>query len=381
MPVRSQAMLQELPQVGGSLRLRWHQFRNKLIANPRFQRWAARNPITQGIANRRATQLHHITAGFVYSQTLMAFLDLELPQILAEGPIHTDNLVALTGVPEPGLATLLKAARALGLLEHYPDQFWGLGELGAALLANPGIGAMVKHHRHLYSDLADPSAILADRKEAALARYWAYDEVITRTTNPDTYSDLMATSQGMIADYVLDAVDLRAHEQLLDIAGGTGAFARMALARFPHLSARVLDLPAVAERAERENTEPSDALCFLGGDMFADPLPRSADVISLVRVLHDHDDGPVQSLLLKAYEALNSGGQLVVAEPMAETPGSAAIGHSYFGMYLWAMGSGRPRTAAELREMMSKAGFTNIRERKSPMPVLVRVLTGNKTNA
>ena len=189
----------------------------------------------------------------------------------------------------------------------------------------------------------------------------------------------MALSQGMIADYVLDTVDLRGHRQLLDIAGGTGAFAARAIARHPGLQARVFDLPAVAERARRENQLPEATLGFVGGDMFNDDLPTSADLISLVRVLHDHDDGPVQALLTRAYEALPPGGRLIVAEPLAETPGSAAIGHGYFGMYLWAMGSGRPRTAAELTEMMSLAGFDNVREQKSAMSVLVRVLSGEKS--
>ena len=115
--------------------------------------------------------------------------------------------------------------------------------------------------------------------------------------------------------------------------------------------------------------------------MFEDPLPEQADLMSLVRVLHDHDDKPAQLLINKAFEALPQGGQLIVAEPMANTPGSESIGHTYFGFYLWAMGSGRPRTAPELTSMMNIAGFKTIREAKSPMPSLVRVLVGEKMNA
>jgi demethylspheroidene O-methyltransferase len=66
---------------------------------------------------------------------------------------------------------------------------------------------------------------------------------------------------------------------------------------------------------------------------------------------------------------------LVIAEPLAETPGAESIGHTYFGIYLWAMGSGRPRTRAELTQFLAAAGFKNIEERPSAMPCLVRVLT------
>ena len=372
----------EIPGYSTSWRLRWHQYRNKLIANPRFQKWAARTPLTRLIANRRATQLHHITAGFVYSQTLAAFVELDIHNLLADGPAPTEGLLSATGIPEPALLTLLKAATGLGLLESYEGGLWGLGELGAAMLANPGIDAMVRHHQHLYADLADPTALLRQRDNTALANYWAYGEVKTGEISPETYSELMATSQGMIADYVLDAVDFSDKVSLVDIAGGTGAFARHAVARFPHLRATVFDLPAVAEQAAAAHNShnTTNVLQYQGGDMFEDPLPEQADIMTLVRVLHDHDDKPAQHLINKAFQALPLNGQLMVAEPMAETPGSESIGHTYFGFYLWAMGSGRPRTATELTSMMKIAGFNNVREAKSPMPSLVRVLIGDKIN-
>ena len=296
---------------------------------------------------------------------------------------RTEGLLSATGIPEPALLTLLKAATGLGLLESYEGSLWGLGELGAAMLANPGIAAMVRHHQHLYADLTDPTALLRQRDSTALANYWAYGEVKTGEISPETYSELMATSQGMIADYVLDAVDFRDKVSLVDIAGGTGAFARHAVARFPNIRATVFDLPTVAEQAAaaQNNDDTANALQYQGGDMFEDPLPEQADIMTLVRVLHDHDDKPAQHLINKAFQALPLNGELMVAEPMAETPGSESIGHTYFGFYLWAMGSGRPRTATELTSMMQIAGFNNVREAKSPMPSLVRVLIGDKINA
>lgn len=378
---RSHAIRFNTPGPQTNLRIRWHQYRNRLIASPRFQRWAARNPIARIIANRRATQLHHITAGFVYSQTLLAFVELDLPRLLADGPAQTDRLAQETGLGKPALLTLLKAAHGLELLEHYPGDLWGLGELGASLLANPGIGAMVRHHRHLYQDLAEPTALLKSRNQSALSAYWAYDDVKARDADPGTYSELMASSQGMVADYVLDALDLKDHHQLLDIAGGTGAFARRAIERFPHLSATVFDLPAVAESGAAAVRASGERLRFTGGDMFKDPLPAHADVISLVRVLHDHDDAPISLLLRKTFDALPAGGRIIVAEPLAGTPGAEAIGATYFGLYLWAMGSGRPRTETEIKDFLAKAGFADLKEHSSPLPTLVRVITGIKTSS
>ena len=93
-----------------------------------------------------------------------------------------------------------------------------------------------------------------------------------------------------------------------------------------------------------------------------------------MRVVHDHDDGPVVGLLRAAREALPDGGTLLLAEPMAGTPGAEPIGEAYFGFYLWAMGSGRPRTSKELTAMLHQAGFTTVREVSTRRPLLMRLL-------
>ena len=64
-------------------RERWLAFRNRTIANPAFQRWAAAFPLTRGIARRNTRALFDLCAGFVYSQTLFACIRLDLFAILA----------------------------------------------------------------------------------------------------------------------------------------------------------------------------------------------------------------------------------------------------------------------------------------------------------
>ena len=78
-------------------------------------------------------------------------------------------------------------------------------------------------------------------------------------------------------------------------------------------------------------------------------------------MLHDHDDDKALAALRAAYAALPPGGTLLIAEPMAQTPGAEAIGDAYFGFYLLAMGSGRPRRHGEMTQLLQAAGFERIR--------------------
>jgi demethylspheroidene O-methyltransferase len=357
---------------------RWLGLRDRLLASPRFQRWASRLPLTRPIANRRARELFDITAGFVYSQVLAACVQLRLLEQLAPGPLPLPAIATACGLPQESAARLLAAAAALRLVQERGDECYGLGDLGAALLGNPAVAAMVSHHSALYGDLADPVALLRDRSSARLARFWPYAGSAGELAPEEpvaAYSELMATSQALIAEDILDAVSLKRYRRLLDIAGGDGAFCAAALTRWPQLQATVFDLPAVARRARQRfldaGLDPRGRV--QGGNLWRDRLPRGADIATLIRVLHDHDDLAVDALLQSAHQALPAGGRLLIAEPMAATPGAEPMA-AYFGMYLWAMGSGRPRTARELTQRVLGAGFHRCREVPTHRPLLVRVL-------
>jgi demethylspheroidene O-methyltransferase len=361
-----------------------YRWRDRLLASPTFHRWAAAFPPTRWIVRRRTRQLFDITAGFVYSQVLVACVRLDLFERLAAGPRTLDELADACGVPAQGLEHLLRAAAGLGLLARRGTSGWALGELGAASRGSPGIAAMVAHHHMLYADLADPERLLRDRQGAALRHYWAYAGSAGETDaqRGADYSALMAASQSFIADDVLSAVPLATARRLLDVGGGSGVFAAAALRRHGNLKATVFDLPPVAELAAARFADLSFAARAeaVGGDMFRDALPAGADVVSLVRVLHDHDDAAVMTLLRAARRAIAADGRLLIAEPMAHTRGAGGVG-AYFELYLWAMGSGRPRTRAELQAMLEAAGFTDVRERRVRRPLLVRVLVARPSAA
>ncbi|WP_448586875.1 methyltransferase [Thermaurantiacus sp.] len=363
-----------------SLRDRLRAWRSTIVADARFRRFAARFPLTRPFARRATRDLFALCAGFVHSQVLAACVRLDLFGLLRAGPLAEAAIARQLDLPAEGARALLTAAEALGLLVRRDDGLWALADLGAVAASDAGIRAMVLHHAALYADLADPVALLrAPRGATALARYWAYAGApAPGALAPESvadYSALMAASQAMIAGEILDAVDLSRTATLLDVAGGEGAFLIAAGARHPSLRLHLFDLPAVAARAAERFAAAGLAARAraTGGDLFRDRLPQGADMVSLVRVVHDHDDAAAQTILRAARAALEPGGTLIVAEPMAGTPGAEPVG-AYFAIYLWAMGQGRPRTFRELAAMAQAAGFARVRERRTATPLLVRVL-------
>jgi len=356
----------------------WH---DRLVADVRFQRWAAAFPLTRPIARRRQAQLFDLCAGFVYSQVLLACVRTDLFPLLAERPRTAAEVARRTGLPPEGAERLLRAGAALRLVARRGGGRWGLGTLGAPIVGNPGIAAMVEHHATLYGDLADPVALLRERTTATgLGGYWPYAGAERPHDLPPervaAYTRLMSASQPMVAGEVLDVFRVDRFRRILDVGGGDGAFLAAAAARAPRLELVLFDLPAVAERAEVRFRAAglSHRARIVGGSFLHDPLPGDCDLVSLVRVLHDHDDSDARAILRAVREAIPDGGTLIVAEPMASAPGAEAVGDAYFGFYLLAMGRGRPRTAAETADLLRSEGFGEVREVATRSPLLTGLL-------
>lgn len=376
-------------------KLRWLNARNRVLANPAFQRFAMRNPLMRRTARYHANAMFAVITGFVQTKALTAAVDAGIVRRLSDGPATTAELAQGAGLGLEAMQRLLGAAKAIDVVELAAPDLWVLGQRGAALSTNQGALAMIEHHKLFYDDLADPLAMLrGGRGQGKLAAFWTYAPAAGQG-QPATadaaswqgdgdgavapYSALMAASQPMVAEQVLDAYDFGRHQCLMDVGGGHGAFLAEVAQRHPRLSLKLFDLPAVVAGAKAKLAARGlSHVALHGGSFRDDALPQGADVISLVRICHDHDDGVVRSLLKKAHAALPPGGRLLIAEPMAGTPGAEVMGDAYFGLYLWAMGSGRPRTVADYLALLAEAGFGNAREVGTALPMVTRLIVAER---
>ena len=349
------------------MKVRWVGWRNAILASDKFRRWAARFPLTRPVAKVRARETFALVAGFVYSQVLSACVEGGVLDLLADRPASAEDVAAKCALPPAAALRLLRAAASLHLAEDVGEGRYMLGRVGAAIRADPGIVAMIRHHHLLYTDLADPLALL--RREGgggALSGYWPYAE--GQAGGVADYSALMAASQPMVAAQATGAYDFKRHRRMLDVGGGQGAFVAAVGKAAPNLTRGVFDLPDVVARIADPVVEKH------GGSFLTDPLPRGHDLITLVRILHDHDDDSMLRILRAAKAALDSGGRLLIVEPMAGLRGDEAMGDAYFGMYLLAMGSGRARTPKELRAALQNCGFSRSRTVATSLPLIAQIV-------
>ncbi len=372
---------------------RFDAWMDSKLTDPGFSRWAASNVLTRWIVRRRASQVFDVMAGFVYSQVLLACVRLRIFELVNESPRTLDELAQKCQVPASALQRLINSAVALRLLNLRGAGRYGLGALGAPVAGHPGIRAMIEHHAVLYHDMQDPVALLRDQvSDGQMAAYWPYSDVDAaknlKAAEPRTwqgdkvarYSQLMSASQPFVVDEVLAAYDFSQHTCSLDVGGGQGTFVGRLALGFTALKLQLFDLPQVAELAQASFNAKGFAgrATAYGGDFLRDALPTGADLVTLVRVAHDHPDDHVKTILRAIFTALPAGGTLLLAEPMAQNPDQNPLGDAYFHFYLLAMGAGRLRTTGELSAMMLEAGFTSVELLRNPMPLQTRILVAKK---
>ncbi len=354
---------------------------NRLVARPDFQDFAARMPIFRRFARRDGAEIFDVVQGFVRSQVLFALVSLKVPERLMDGPASPDMLALGSGMPQDRMLLLLQGGAGIGLLKRQRDGRYALTRKGAALIGVPGLRQMILHHGAFYRDMGDPVALLNGAVETELAGFWPYvfgpetDPAVTRT-----YSDLMADSQAMVARDTLATVSLEGVEHLADIGGGSGAFLSAVAGEYPGMELTLFDLPAVMPAAEERLAALgySDRIALQGGSFRDDPLPSGVDAISLIRVLYDHDDASVSALLAKVFDALPSGGRLIISEPMSGGRKPDPITDVYFAFYTLAMRTGRTRSAEAIQSLCADAGFSRVRAYKPKRSYVTAVVEGVK---
>ncbi len=154
-------------------------------------------------------------------------------------------------------------------------------------------------------------------------------------------------------------LDLRNHQRLLDIAGGSAIYACSLAARFPQLRASVLEKPPVDRIAARaiESRGFSERVRVITGDMLDGPLPGGHDVHLFSNVLHDWDETVVRQLLQASARALPAGGLIVVHEAYLNADKTGPLHIAGYSVLLLHACQGRCYSIAEMTSWLSEAGF------------------------
>ena len=160
------------------------------------------------------------------------------------------------------------------------------------------------------------------------------------------------------------AIDLSGARRVLDVGGGSAAFDIELCRLYPDLTATVYELPKVADIAAGKVKEAGlpERIETVAGDFFADSsLPGGHDTILLSMILHDWGEDRCRAILEKCWEALPSGGQVIIAELLVNDTRTGPPSAALMSLNMLIETEGRNYTPAEYRAWLGDLGFRDLR--------------------
>jgi (2Fe-2S) ferredoxin/protein-L-isoaspartate O-methyltransferase len=173
------------------------------------------------------------------------------------------------------------------------------------------------------------------------------------------------------APLVVQAVGAKGITRMLDVGGGSGAYSIAFAQANDHVSAEILDVPAVVPMAQSyiEQADMSSRIKTRIGDLRTDPFGKDYDLVFVSAICHMLSSRENEDLVKKCYSALASNGRLVVQEFFLEEDKTGPLMAVLFSLnMLVGTKAGSSYSAVECAGWLEQAGFQNVRHIRLPGP-------------
>ncbi len=290
---------------------------------------------------------------------LAAAADLGLFEALSKRPLKADKLAGRLNCDPRGLAILLDALAALGLVE----------KSGEAYALPPGLEALLTPN-------GSESVLAMAQHQGSCLRNWAQLAVVVKTGQP---AQRLPSVRGETADQealigamhnvsapnagqVIQAVHPLKFNHLLDIGGASGTWTSAFLKACPTATATLFDLPHVIPMARQQLMKAglADRVRLVPGDFTTDPLPAGADLAWVSAIVHQNSRAQNRSLFAKVYAALVPGGRVAIRDLIMDESRTRPVAGALFAVnMLVATEGGGTFTFNELREDLEASGFVD----------------------
>ena len=309
-------------------------------------------------------RIQRLSFGFMASKVLFSAIEFGLFTELAEGPLNPGEIQKRCGLHSRGVRDFLDTLVALEMLERSGEVYFNTSETD------------------FYLDRSKPTYIGNYVDISRLREYQVFDKLSEALRTGESQNEIKSGDQDWV-DALADPGTLRfflrgmtghslpsamaiakefpwaKYRTFADIGTAEGCLpVRVAMAH-PHLVGEGFDLPTVRPFFEEyvASFGLQDRLRFRVGDFFKDPLP-AADVLVMGMILHDWKLEVKMTLLKKAFEALPSGGSLIVYEHLIDDERRKKVNGLLMSLLMLVETQGGfDYTGADCCEWMREVGF------------------------
>lgn len=181
-----------------------------------------------------------------------------------------------------------------------------------------------------------------------------------------------------LANGLLNAVDLKKYNKVLDIGGASGIYSVVLLMNNTNLNAAVFEKPPVDKLAQYTINKfgLSGRIDVIPGNMFEDKFPEGYDVHFISHVLHDWDINEVKCILNNSFDNLESGGIVIIHDAHIDDTKRGPVSVAEYSVLLMFLSEGKCYSTPEMKQILEETGFKDIRYR--PTILNRSIITGIK---
>lgn len=305
------------------------------------------------------SELREMMAGFQQSRILLSAVELDVFTAVGEGATAQEVAAELKTDPR-ATGTLLNALVALGALVKRQERFENTPETARFLVAGSAEYARpaLMHTVNMWNSWDTLTDCVRVGTAINPPGVEAEDPEWTQHFIAAMHRGAQAAAKSMVA-----AVGAQGVRRLLDVGGGSGAYAIEFAKANPGLHAEVLDLAEVVPIAQRHIREAGLAgrVTTRVGDLTADEFGRGYDLILLSAICHMLGPEQNQDLIRRCHRATAPGGRLVIRDFILEPDRTSPRWAALFAInMLVATRSGSTYTEEEYRDWLLAAGYEKV---------------------
>jgi O-methyltransferase domain/Dimerisation domain len=311
-----------------------------------------------------ATALLRMIWGTHISRAVYVAAELGIADLLADGPLSSDELARRTGTHQPSLYRVLRLLAALGVFAQDDSATFSLTVVGDRLRTDAPAGLRswatfldaidaVRGFEHILD------TVRTGRSGFEVAHRTALFEWLDRHPEKSAEFDAaMSERTAAFAPSVATGHDFSDTRTVVDLGGGHGTLLLEILRRHPHLEGVLFELPAVANRAraEIEKADVADRCEVIAGNFFR-RFPEGGDCYILANVLHDWNDSEATAILTNCRRAMGKHGSVLIVERRIPQTDGDPIPALLSDINMLVITGGRERTDDEYAQLLEAAGL------------------------
>ncbi len=330
----------------------------------------------------KAEEVSDIAFGFMGSKALFAALHHNVFTCLSGNPMTVEAAANATNLHPQRVRTLLTALASLRLVTVKDGTFSNSPAAESFLVKGAkydfGDYLRLQVDRQMYGLLDQIELALSDDlPDDATASYadWFSDPDAARLYSASQHAGSLGPALGLSK-----AVDLSTSKTLLDVGGGTGAFAITLCQAFPGLSATIVDFPNVAAIGAEyvDDADLTDRIAYVPGNALETEWPRDQNVVLMSYLFSGVPGERHDEMIARAYDHLAPNGRLLIHDFVVSAdrtgPKLAALWqlqHTAFTPHA------RSLDDASLTSALSDAGFADV-SIEPMIPGMTMLAQGNK---